>query len=311
VKRAAWPLAWAILMAGCGYVGPPLPPALEIPVRVTDLRAAELGENIEIEFTIPALTTEGLALKTLRSVELRAIVDGQAAMFEVPARAPGPVSHMIPARAWIGKDLSLTVRATGPKGKSSDWSNPVGLRIEAPLSRPADLKTDNAERGVRITWSGTGSRYRIFRAVENQQPDRLADVDGPEYLDESTQYGTRYQYYVQAIAGESQQSEVAGPVEHTPKDEFPPAVPAGLTAVPDVNSIELAWERNTETDFKGYNVFRSADGGSFEKIASLIEAPAFSDRMVESGKKYRYAVSAVDLIGNESRRSPVQEVTAQ
>ena len=84
-----------------------------------------------------------------------------------------------------------------------------------------------------------------------------------------------------------------------------------MTATPGVNAIELAWDRNTESDFKGYNVFRSVEGGPFEKIASLIEAPTYSDHQVEVGKKYRYAVSAVDLTGNESQRSALQEVSAQ
>ena len=94
-------------------------------------------------------------------------------------------------------------------------------------------------------------------------------------------------------------------------DIFPPAVPAGLTAVSSTNTIELAWERNTEPDFKGYNVYRSAEGGPLEKIASLIEAPTYSDRQIEPAKKYRYTVSAVDLTGNESQRSEVAEATAQ
>ena len=51
------------------------------------------------------------------------------------------------------------------------------------------------------------------------------------------------------------------PAEITPKDKFPPEVPTGVTAAPGVNTIEVAWDRNTEADFKGYNVFRSVDGG--------------------------------------------------
>ena len=94
-------------------------------------------------------------------------------------------------------------------------------------------------------------------------------------------------------------------------DTFPPAVPEGLSAVPTPQSIELAWTRNTESDFRGYNIFRSVDNGPFEKIASLIEAPTFSDSMIEAGKKYRYTVSAVDLTGNESPRSQPADATAQ
>jgi fibronectin type 3 domain-containing protein len=94
-------------------------------------------------------------------------------------------------------------------------------------------------------------------------------------------------------------------------DIFPPAVPEGLSAVPAPQSIELNWTRNTETDFMGYNIYRSVDNGPFRKIAPLMEFPAFSDSMIEAGKRYRYTVSAVDLTGNESAQTAPVEVTAQ
>jgi fibronectin type 3 domain-containing protein len=53
------------------------------------------------------------------------------------------------------------------------------------------------------------------------------------------------------------------------------------------------------------------DNASFEKIASFVEKPTFSDSKVEAGKKYRYTVSAVDLTGNESIQSAPVEATAQ
>ena len=104
---------------------------------------------------------------------------------------------------------------------------------------------------------------------------------------------------------------VSEAAEITPEDKFAPAVPEGLSAVPAPQSIEIAWTRNTEADFRGYNIFRSVDGGPFEKYASLVEAPTFSDSKIEAGKKYRYQVSAVDLTGNESARAAPVEAAAQ
>jgi fibronectin type 3 domain-containing protein len=43
----------------------------------------------------------------------------------------------------------------------------------------------------------------------------------------------------------------------------------------------------------------------------LIDAPAYGDRQVEAGKRYRYTVSSVDQAGNESARSEAVEATAQ
>ena len=289
-----------------------MPPTLDIPVTITDFRAWEYGDNIEIEFTLPDKTTENLDLKTVRSIELRAGEDpSQSKIIELPIAKPGPVTREVPVQMWIGKTIVLAVRATGPKGKASLWSNPVSLSVIPPLAPPSTPKPQNVEKGVELTWTGAGPHYRIFRAEAGGQPQPLADSDVPRYLDETTAYGTRYRYLIQAIAGENQWSVVSDGAEITPADVFPPAVPEGLSAAPTPQSIELAWTRNTDMDFRGYNVFRSDDNGPFAAIASLIEAPTYSDSKIEAGKKYRYEVSAVDLTGNESARSAPVEATAQ
>src|SRR5450755_3939194 len=61
----------SVLLTGCGTVGEPLYPALNIPTRISDLAVVERGDIIEIHFSIPPLTTEGLALKQIGSLELR------------------------------------------------------------------------------------------------------------------------------------------------------------------------------------------------------------------------------------------------
>ncbi len=318
-----WPAVCvsAVVLSGCGYVGQPLPPALNIPSRVTDLRAIEHGDKIVVQFTLPPLTTDGLPLTKVRSVEVRAGLGGNpfsldewaaaAKSFQVAATGAGALTREIPAREWIGMEVVLAVRATGPKGKASEWSNLVVLPITPPLARPASLKAENVERGVALSWQGAGPHYRVFRSAGDYPPERLADTDRPEYLDETTVYGTAYKYFVQAIAGELTQSEVSEAISKTPVDEFPPAVPAALTAEPGVGTIELVWDRNTEPDFRGYNIYRSVEDGPFEKIASLIDAPTYSDRQVEAEKRYRYTVTAVDQTGNESPRSTIAEATAQ
>ena len=297
----------ASLLSACGYVGPPMPPTLDIPVAINDFRAWEYGGDIELEFTLPDKTTEGLPLTSVRSLEVRV---GDA-VISLPVSKPGPVSDRIPATDWIGKDVVLTVRATGPKGKPSAWSNPAALSVIQPLATPSAPKLENVARGVDLTWTGAGPRYRIFRAEGDGQPQQLAESDNPRYLDDTTSFGIRYRYLVLAIAGDRQWSLMSEPAEITPVDRFPPAVPEGLAPVATPQSIELAWTRNTEPDFRGYNIFRSTDNAPFEKIATLVELPAFSDSKVEPGKKYRYAISAVDLTGNESAQSAPVEATAQ
>jgi hypothetical protein len=218
---------------------------------------------------------------------------------------------MIPASDWIGKQIVIGVRATGPKGKISAWSNLRVVTVGPPLAKPAMVKAANLERGVGVTWTGSGPRYRVYRAVGDGPLEQLpGETDQPNYLDETTSYGIQYRYQVLAVASDSQQSEISDAAVVTPVDTFPPTVPSGLTASAGPNSIELAWSRNTEPDLEGYNVFRAADGAAFAKIAELVPAPVYSDTSVESGKRYRYVVSAVDMLGNESARSEEAEAVA-
>jgi hypothetical protein len=310
--KLAVPVLVAGLLSGCGYVGPPQPPTLDIPATIADFRAGEYGDNIEIAFTMPATTTEALPLQSVRSVELRIRENGAPdKIMQLPVTAPGPATSDVPVRDWVGRSIVLSVRATGPKGKASTWSNPIALTVIPPLRPPSEPKPQNVAGGVELTWTGAGPRYRIFRAEADGQPAPLADTERSPYLDSSTSYGTRYRYMVQTIAADNQWSLVSEAAAITPVDVFPPAVPEGLSAVATPQSIELAWTRNTETDFRGCNILRSTDGAPFVKIATLVEAPAYSDTKIEPGKKYRYTVSAVDLTGNESAQSAPTEATAQ
>ena len=282
-------LSAAALLSACGYIGPPMPPSLDIPVTITDLRAWESGDNIEFQFTLPDKTTENLDLKSVRSIELR-IGENQpgSKLVRLPIAKPGPVTGEVPvqtpAQTWIGKTVVLQVSATGPKGKASAWSNPVSLVVIQPLATPSTPKLLNVVKGVELTWTGTGPHYRIFRAEGDGQPQPLADSNVPRYLDDTTAYGTRYKYMVQAIAAENQWSVVSEAAEITPVDVFPPPVPEGLSAVSAPQSIELTWTRNTETDFRGYNIFRSVDNGPFTIYAPLVELPTFSDSKIQAGK---------------------------
>ena len=299
-------------LTGCAYVGAPKPPALDIPTRITDLRAAEYGDKIVVEFTIGMDTTDGLKLTEVKAVEARVALGPASQIVPLRAKPPGPVDYDFPARDWVGKNVVVTVRATGPKGKASEWSNPVSLTIGTPLTTPENLQAVSDPQGVRLTWLGPANgHYRIFRGAGEMMPQRLAESDKPEYVDTTVDFGSPYRYFVQALVGELQQSEVSATVAVTPVDTFSPAVPVGLMAVAGVNSIELVWQRNTEDDFAGYHVYRSTNGGAPERIAGPIDAPTFSDRTVEIDKKYSYTVTASDRNGNESARSAAAEAVAQ
>lgn len=310
-------VAVAALFAGsCGYVGEPLPPLLNIPERVEDLRVVQRGANLVVEFTAPKLTTEGTAIKRAPRVEFRAgeslpgpfSPDAWAAKaepFEVPLAEQ--VKFLLDARKWVGKEIFFGVKVTGENGRAAGWSNIVFRTIVKPLETPSAPVARGTSAGVLLTWKGSASAYRVLRRASGEEQDTIvARSTKAEWIDAATEFDKPYIYRIQAVeraAGAEAESEISEPSSFTLKDEFAPAPPTGLKVVPGTESIELAWEPNTEPDLAGYRVYR--DG---LRVTDTQQNTNFSDKGIESGKVVRYAVSAIDRLGKESVPADAVEV---
>ena len=86
-------------------------------------------------------------------------------------------------------------------------------------------------------------------------------------------------------------------------------MPSGLQAVfsgvGQKPFVDLTWAPNTDPDLAGYNVYRRENNGAWTRINSaLLPTPAYRDGNLAAGRNYFYAVTAVDVHGNESARSP-------
>lgn len=306
---------FAMCLCGCGYMGEPLPPALNRPERVRDIAAVQRGANLHIQFSIPQVTTENLPLKKgARDIELR-IGPPPAGAFSTEAwlrtadRVPmiaddKPAAYVTwPAAKYIGQTVFVAVNVHGPSGGHTEgWSKMVPVHVVSALPSPQALELSDAADAVHLEWHAAAPEFRVFRRpVPELDWTQLATSAKPSYTDSTIEYGKTYEYEVQSIEKTEDtyaESELSDVKTIKPVDKFPPAVPGGVTAVPGTRSIELVWNRNTEKDFASYNVFR--DG---MKIADGLTAPAFSDRGVQPKVKAQYQVSAVDTAGNESARS--------
>lgn len=149
----------------------------------------------------------------------------------------------------------------------------------------------------------------------------------PGAIDHTANFGEVYEYAAQRVRkievnganGKKTlelDGEISAPIRVDVIDTFPPTVPQGLVAVlvPEEKTIDLSWQPDSnpyiDKDLAGYIVYR-ADASEQNTAAGWKRisgekpqiGPAYRDAAVEPGHSYRYAVTAIDLTGHESKRS--------
>ena len=210
------------------------------------------------------------------------------------------------------KEVVIGVKVQGANGKDAGWSNFAIVPVVPAPEQPRGVRGEAVAGGVRVTWQAAGGSFRVYRRAGDAPFAVVATPDRPEWTDTTAENGKPYDYLVQTVVkvGENREaeSEPSATVQVTPVDKFPPAVPAGLQAAASPVSVELAWEPPGDADFAGYRIYRALPGADFALLAESA-VPSYSDRSVERGKTYRYAVSAFDKSGNESARSDEVEAT--
>lgn len=315
-------LAGLAVLAGCGYVGDPQPPALNIPQPVLDLRAVQRGDRIVIDFTAPQLTVEKLPLKDLASVDVRVgpppkefTVESWMAgsdLYEGKPGGDGAVRVMAPVEKWLGKEVTIGTQTLTRRGRRSTWSNFITLKIVPALGKPVDWTVEGTEAGVKVSWRGA-EKARVFRRGDGEADFRYVGEGAASWVDAAAEVGKSYEYKVQfaEFGGEREaESELSEARRMAYTDSFPPSAPGGLEGIAGLSAIELSWDRVDAADLAGYLVYRAEGDGAFARLGEPVTVTSLRDARATSGKKYRYRVTALDKTGNESAPSIEIEVTA-
>jgi hypothetical protein len=292
-----------LLLAGCGYIDDTRPPSLRLPAPVSDLAVVERGDKLIVQFTVPTRTTEDLPLRD----KPKLVVYVGDKKFEIESK--DLLAHAeLPAKEFYGKDVKVGVKILNDKDRDAGFSNLVAMHVVTALALPANLKAVEVAEGIQLSWDSPEKAFTIFRQGPGDAGlTKLDTADHSPYVDKTAEFGKAYRYAVMSssAAAQSDIAELANPF--TPVDRFPPAVPQALAAVIGTQSVELVWDRDIESDLAGYRIYRDAGSGQFERIGESHDAPSFSDKTVEKGKKYRYMVTAYDKSGNESKPSEIAE----
>jgi len=331
-----------IAITACGRKGDLIIPGTVLAQAPSGFQASPRGDGIILSFTMPDKDTSGDALsglagfKVLRA-ELPAGQEICPCRFESVAYIDleFPNGAIVKDRkiAWLdpvaglvtGKRYVYKVSGVDRDGYAGLESAQAVVMLLAAPDAPSGLTASPGKNKVALLWKPvtketTGAPvdglagYDIYRSLEPGEfagaPINQKPVQDTSYTDTGLVNGTVYYYRVSALRGaappftEGAQSDG---VSARPADTEPPAVPAGLQAVPGDGSVSLSWDPDMEEDLAGYYVYSKAPGG--EGLKRLNDAPTdritYKDADVKPGLEYSYAVTAVDnaVPPNESGRS--------
>jgi hypothetical protein len=228
---------------------------------------------------------------------------------------------------------SYAVEVLNANGRGAGLSNQVRVPLAGTLPPPPDFRAQVTGQGVVLNWRETlvgfanpnpvSYLYRVYRRTEGGKANLVGEVPvlgelNLSLTDTSIEWEQTYYYHVEAVtvlaadASDRKKIEIEGEdsaeVKVFAHDVFPPAVPADVQAVfsgpGQQPAIDLVWAPVADMDLAGYNVYRHETGGTPVKLnLEPVRTPAYRDTSVAAGKSYLYAVSAVDVRGNESARS--------
>jgi hypothetical protein len=307
-RRRCAALAGAGLLAwsGCGTPGPPQPPSLKLPDRVTDLSAIRTGNAVTLTWTMPQKTTDNLKIKDQVIVRVCRREEEGACTAEgklgLAPGADGTWTETLPAALAVGSPRAVHyfVELTNKNGRSAGLSNEAPALAGLAPGPVGGVSAEVEKAGVVLHWSiAQGDtvirlRRKLLTASvakpkesitapppEPAEQDLLIEDSGQgRALDKTVRFGESYEYRAQRIARltlEGQTLELDGPfsdpVTVEVKDVFPPSVPTGLVAVAALGqnggetAIDLSWQPDTEADLAGYVVYRREEGGPWQRVS--------------------------------------------
>ena len=233
-------LAQAVVIAfllACGVQGPPQPPRVEVPERVTDLTVDQVGRRLEIRFTLPQLAVDGERLTKPLEIE---ILRAHLASGSQPSKSPSLVlwtqlqpsqwarytndgNLIYPAplseeeyKNWQGEDSLIAVRTLTRgfhhRALESAISKLVRLRV-LDVSSPVDqMESEVTEKAIELRWQPAGKTleglavkslggYRVYRSATGKPGSfqLLAESTEPRYSDQDFEFGHSYSYEVRAL----------------------------------------------------------------------------------------------------------------
>ena len=307
------------LLASCAKVGDPLPPLVRYPETVNDLKVVQVGNQVQIVFSLPpeeiervgiyrqcgaspSLTEEDEATAQLQRNQLSPYHEENRFVFE---DSPGSNQTCI-----------YGLRFANHQNRRSPFSNFVQTNPLPSARPPTALRYQVRQDQIVVNWDPPtenidGSRPPLVVGYLVNSKHRVSTA---EFSDLEFQFGEEQSYRIQSISRDAIPL-ILSPFSHTlrviPRDEFPPATPQNITAFVLEGRVRIFWDESKEADLKGYFLYSGTDVNRLKRSSSSITINRYVDESVVPGQTYYYQLSAVDQVGNEGSKSEPVSVTVR
>lgn len=200
-----------------------------------------------------------------------------------------------------GTNYSFTISAINISNAESAKSAAANATPIPPPAIPTGLAATAGDTQVTLHWTAnTESNLKGYFIFVNGTKINSTPITGTSYTVASgLTNAITYSFAISAIDIDNYQSAPSAAVTATPRDTTPPAIPIGLTGTAGNGGASLQWGANTESDLKGYNIYKD----STKVNGTPITSTSYIVDSLTNGTSYSFAISAVDLLGNESAKS--------
>jgi len=193
------------LLSGCGTPGAPQLPSLNLAVPVQDLTATRVGNQVQLDWTLPRKNTDRTLVK--HSPETRicrqvgsALMSSCVVVGEVPAPKPQlqpkqkgqqqpdavRMQYVDQLPLQMGMDnptgfATYAVEEMNAKARSAGLSNQVAVPVAPTLPAPSELSARVSGEGVTISWVG-GALASLPPGLTYRYEIERRPVGGPAYI---------------------------------------------------------------------------------------------------------------------------------
>lgn len=188
----------------------------------------------------------------------------------------------------------------------------------SPPPTPTEFKAEPLPQGnaVKLSWAlqpetETEGFRLFFRKNQSGNFTLLGEFDKSEddYTHDNLNDDQIYYYKLQAYDIVPNFSPYTPILSVTPSDILPPSKPRGvrIDVVKTGRALRISWQPNDDDDIDGYRVYRSFEGGDYERIMAVdLNTTSIINTGLKDKMTYRYYITALDEVPNESDRSDIK-----